>query len=244
MVSKAKMKKYLEVEKSHVFTKIPARIVIDLSEHRNIDDEYGENIGIEQVDNVYKMPGFFTLEFPEVNDSIDFFFPYTIYLNKTEDTIESKEKIEINFQEEDLVFYGNFKDSDTNISLLSSTFENGSKYLGNKPDKLLSSLWQQLQKVNNVNIQHLEIIVSQLYSDYDKTSKMLVPLRLTGKAYNKKYITNMKESSHNLGNAIGFTYGYSKDALRASVSKKKTGGNSFFEDILGSNYDALIEKSK
>ena len=60
MVSKAKLNKYLDINKSHVFTKIPARIVIDLTEHRNIDDQYAESIGIEQVDNVYKIPGFYS----------------------------------------------------------------------------------------------------------------------------------------------------------------------------------------
>ncbi len=209
-----------------------------------MDEEYAEKLGIEEVDNVYKVPGFFTLEFPEANDQIEFFFPYMIYLIKADDTEETKNQITINFEEGDLVFYGNFKNTDANIMILSSMFRNGAKYLGNKPDKLISSLWQQLKMISNVSIQHLEILVSQLYADYDKSRKMIVPLRLTGKEYSKKYIMDMKESSQRLNNSLGFTYGYSKDAIRTAVSKKKAGKNAFFEDVMGSNYDELIKWSE
>ena len=84
--SKTKIRKYLKVEKNRVITRVPARIVLDLSEYKEINEEYAEKVGIVEIDNVYKVPGFFALEFPEENDSIDFFFPYTVYLNKTENT--------------------------------------------------------------------------------------------------------------------------------------------------------------
>ncbi len=243
-MSKATIKKYLDIEKSTITTKVSARVVLDLSEYKNIDEEYGEKLGLSDIDNVIKVPGFFTIEFPDENDKIDFFFPYDIYLHKTEDTEITRDEIIINFEPDDLVIYGNYKNTAANISTLSSTFQNGSKYLGNKPDMLISSLWQQLEKISNVSIHHLEIIVSQLYGTYDKSRKMIVPLRLTGKAYNKKYILNLKQSSHELNNVLGFMYGYSNDSLRTSVSKKKKGENSFFEDVAGSHYDKLEEWSK
>ncbi len=243
-MSKAKIRKYLNVEKSKVFAKIPARVVLDLSEYKNIEEDYGEKLGLEDIDNVIKVPGFFTIEFPEANDKLDFFFPYDVYLNKTEDTEFNKNRLEINFQEEEMIFYGNYKNTDANISILSSMFQNGAKYLGDKPDMLISSLWQQLKKINNVSIHHLEILVSQLYGTYDKSRKMVVPLRLTNHTYDKKYILNLKQSSHELNNLLGFMYGYSKDSLRTSVSKKKRKENSFFEDVAGSHYDKLEEWSK
>ncbi len=243
-MSKAKINKYLRVEGNKVYAKVPCKIALDLTEYKEVDEDYGEKVGVEEVDNVFKIPGFFAIEFPDENDTLEFFFPYMIYLNKTEDTTFSKDTLAIEFDEEELIFYGAFKETAANISLLSSMFQNGSKYLGNKPDKLISSLWQQLEMVSNVHIHHLEILVSQLYADYDKSKKMVVPLRLTGKEYSKKYILNLKDSAHNLNNALGFAYGYSRDALRTSVSQKKKKKNSFFEDVIGSNYDDLIERSK
>jgi len=242
--AKTKIRKYLKVESNHVYTKIPARIALDLSEYKDLNEQYAEKLGIEEIDNVFKVPGFFTLEFPEENDSVDFFFPYNVYLNKTSDTRVTPNIVEINFSPDDMVMYGNFKDSDTDISILSSLFQNGAKYLGSKPDKLLQAIWQQLLPSANVPLHHLEIIVSQLYGMYDKSKKRVVPLRLTNEPYNKKYIMNIKQSAHALNSLLGFTYGHSKEALRASVSRKKKKKNSFFEDIMGANYDALVERSK
>ncbi len=243
-MSKAQLKKYLDIEKSKIFANVPCRIVLDMEEYKNIDEEYGEKLGLEEIENVIKIPGFFTIEFPEENDVIDFFFPYDVYLQTPEDTETNKKIITLNFEAEDMVVYGTMKDTDADIAVLSSTFQNGAKYLGDKPDMLISSLWQQLEKVTNVSIQHLEILVSQLYADYDKSRKMVVPLRLTGKEYNKKYILNLKQSSHELNNILGFMYGYAKESLRTSASKKKRGKNSFFEDIAASDYDALVNWSK
>ncbi len=238
-MSKAKIRKYLTTEKSKIFTKVPARVVLELSEYKNIEEDYGEKLGLENIDNVIKVPGFFTIEFPDDNDKIDFFFPYDVYLNKAEDTETSTDTIEINFKADEMIIYANYKNTEANISIMASLFQNGAKYLGNKPDMLISSLWQQMKTINNVSIHHLEILVSQLYGTYDKSRKMVVPLRLTNLNYNKKYILNLKESSHELNNLLGFMYGYSKDSLRTSVSKKKRKENSFFEDIAGSHYDKL-----
>ena len=104
--SKTKIRKYLKVEKNHVYTKVPARIVLDLTEYKDLNEQYAEKLGIEEIDNVFKVPGFFILEFPNENDSIDFFFPYTIYLNKTGDTNVTKNRIEIIFSENDMIMYG------------------------------------------------------------------------------------------------------------------------------------------
>jgi hypothetical protein len=54
---------------------------------------------------------------------------------------------------------------------------------------------------------------------------------------------NIKESAHNFNPILGFSYGYSKDALRTSVSKKKRQNNSFYENIISGNYDDM-EKEK
>jgi hypothetical protein len=238
----AKIKKYLQVEKHHIYAKVQASITFDLSEYKDITENYGEEVGIAEIENVYEVPGFFTIEFPEENDSIDFFLPYNIYVQKTEDTYKDKDKITIEFKPQDLIFYANVKEEETNISILSNLFQNGVKYLGNKPDKLLTAIWQQLLPQSNIPWQHLEVIVSQLYGSYDSKTKEIKPLRLTGLPYSKKYILNLKESAHQLNQTLPIMYGYANDALRTMVSKKKRGENSFFENIISGDYDKLTEK--
>jgi hypothetical protein len=246
-MSKAKVNKYLDIQKNRVYAKVPAQIIIDLSEYKDPEENYAESVGLdeeESIDSVIRVPGFFTIEFPDAGDTINFFFPYSMYIIKPDNFTQNKDILTMKYEPSDMIYYGNFKNTDANVPALSSLFQNGSKFLGNKPDMLISSLWQQLLKVNNVSVHHLEVLVSQLYVDFNKSSKKLIPLRLTGKEYSKQYIRNLKESSHELSNISGFMYGYSNDAIRTSVSKKKFGENSFFEDVAGSNYDALEKWSE
>jgi hypothetical protein len=91
---------------------------------------------------------------------------------------------------------------------------------------------------------HLELIVSQLYGTYDPKTKEILPLRLTSHPYSKKYIMNLKESAHSLNQTLPIMYGYSKDAMRSMVSKKKRGTNSFFENIVSGDYDELTKEYK
>lgn len=241
--TKSKIRKYLTVEQHKMFTNIPARIVLKLDEYKDITETYGEDVGIAEIDNVFEIPGFFTLEFPEEGDSIDFFFPYNVYLQKTSKVKRDKDILVIDFKPEDLVFYANFQEEDTNIYILKSLFENGVKYLGDKPDKLISAIWQQLMPANTP-WHHLELLVSQLYGTYDKQTKEILPLRLTNNTYSKKHIMNLKDSAHNLNQTMPIMYGYSKDALRSMVTKKKRGENSFFENIVSGDYDALTKDYK
>lgn len=242
--STAKINKYLKVEKNKVFAKVPCFIFLDLNEYKDIDDDYGESVGIEEIENILKVPGFFRVEFPGANDYIDFFFPYSIYLNRTEETDFNNKTIKIEFQPDEMIFYSNFKDSKTDIRVLKSLFENGAKYLGNKPDKLITAIWQQMFSEVNVPIQHLEIMISQLYVTYDKSKKEMLPIRLTDEPYSKKHIVNIKQSAHNLNPLLGFAYGYSNDALRTAISKKKKKKNSFYEDIIAGNLDELVKRSQ
>ena len=236
-----KIKKYLNVEKNKIFTKVPARIVLNVNEYKDFNEVYGEEVGIAEIENVLELPGFFTLEFPEEGDSIDFFFPYNIYLNIANGYDKSKEEIIINFDKDEMILYANFRTEETDIRILKSLFENGVKYLGDKPDKLLIAIWQQLLPNSNVPWWHLEVLVSQLYGTYDKKTKEILPLRLTNLPYSKKYILNLKQSAHMMNTTLPVMYGYTKDALRTMVSKKKRGTNSFFENIMAGNYDEMTK---
>jgi len=243
MTTSKKIREYLKVEKHKVFAKTNVTIKIELEEYKNLGENYGEEVGIAEIDNVLEIPGFFTMEFTQEGDSIDFFFPYSIYLNKGTVIQENKDIIELQFQPEEMIFYSAIKNNETDIRVLKSLFENGVKYLGNKPDKLLTAIWLQVLKNTNIPWWHLEVLVSQLYGGYDKKTKEMVPLRLLNVPYNKKYILNLKESSHKLNQTMPFLYGYSKDAIREMVSKKKRGENSFFENILSGDYDKLTKSS-
>jgi hypothetical protein len=243
MSSRKKINAYLNVEKHKIGTKIPAKIVLDLDEYKTISELYGEEAGISEIDNVFELPGFFTIEFPTESDSIDFFLPYDIYLVKPTKVEKNKDQLILEFNAGDPVFYAQFKSEDTDIRVLKSLFENGVKYLGNKPDKLITAIWEQLMPSNTPWF-HLEVIISQLYGTYDKKTKEILPLRLTNETYSKKHILNIKESAHSMNQTMPIMYGYSKDALRSMLQKKKRGKNSFFENIASGDYDELTKEYK
>ena len=54
----------------------------------------------------------------------------------------------------------------------------------------------------------------------------------------------MKDSAHKMNQTLPIMYGYSKDALRTMVTKKKRGTNSFFEDIVSGDYDKITEEQR
>jgi hypothetical protein len=244
MTTQKKINKYLKIENNKVYAKTKLRITLNPEEYKTLDEDGEYQTDIEEIDTVFNIPGFFTLEAIEDNDSIQFFFPYEVFINKTDDTEISKDLISIPFEEGDLVFYATFSEEGTDMRVIKSLFENGVKYLGNYPDKLIYETWQQLNKAITVPLHHIEIIFSQLYGAYSKKYKRVVPLRLTGLPYSKKYIMNIKESVQQMNNSLGFAYGYSNDALRTAVSQKTKKENSFFEDIIAGDYDSMIKKTK
>ena len=241
--NKVKIKKYFDIVDSEVKALVDCQIVLDLTEYKAISEDYGDNVGISETESVFEVPGFFRVEFIEEEDSLDFFFPYKVYLNKTESSEVTSKQVKIMYSAGDTVFYAKYKTSDTDVRVLDSLFENGAKYLANKPDKLVTAIWQQLVPSSNVPMHHIELIVSQLYGEYSDKKGYYLPLRLTDKAYSKDFVLNTKQSSHMMHNTLGFLYGHSNDALRTSISKRNKKENNFFENIIGGEYEKLIEDS-
>jgi len=243
-LKKEKFDKYLKIENGIVYTKVKARIYFDLTEYKNINEEFdleekGEEVGIDLVgNNTYEVPGFFTLEFPEEMDSIQFYFPYNVFVFIPEDSEESSKEIILNYEEGDAVFYAKFKKEETNIKILDKLFENGIKYLSNRMDLLVYNIWKQIAATLNVPWHHIEMILTQLYAV--KENGKWIPVRLSKEQrYCKECALNTKQSAHKLNDLLGFFYGYSNDALMAAITKQNlnTENNSFIEKIIKGDYN-------
>jgi len=237
-LSKSKFDKYLKIENNVVYTKRPARIILDLDEYKDISQEFNteEKAIAEVANNIYEIPGFFTLEFPEDADSIQFYFPYNIYLFETENSDINSYKIEINYEEGDAVFYAKFKKEETNIKILDKLFENGVKYLSNRIDLLIYNIWKQVLPTMNVPWHNFEVIVSQLYITQENGK--WIPVRLSkDQRYCKECAVNTKQSAHLLNKTLGFLYGYSNDALLTAITKndQEQKSTSFMEKLIEGN---------
>ena len=250
-LKKEKFDKYLELKDGIVYTKKPARIYFNLEEYNNINEEFdledkGDSVGLEQVgNNILEIPGFFTIEFTEDMDSIQFYFPYNVYVFIPEDSEESSKEITLNYEEGEAIFYAKYKKEETNIKILDKLFENGVKYLSNRMDLLIYNIWKQINATLNVPWNQLEMIVSQLYAV--KKNGKWIPARLSDdQRYCKECSLNTKQSAHKLNDLLGFFYGYSNDALMTAVTnnptetksdKESMKSKSFIENIIKGNYD-------
>lgn len=237
-LKKEKFNKYLEIKNGIVYTKTKARIRFDLSEYKNINEEFdleesGDEVSIEQTsNNTYEVPGFFSVEFPDEMDSIHFYFPYNVYVFISEDSNESSKEIILNYDEDAPIFYAKYKKTDTNIKILDKLFENGVKYLSNDMNLLIYNIWKQISATLNIPWHHIEMIVSQLY--VVKENGKYIPVRLSkDQHYSKECAVNTKQSAHKLNDLLGFFYGYSNDAIMTAVTKEKNKETtSFIENII------------
>jgi len=254
MLDKSKFEKYLYIKDNVVYTKKPAQIIFDLTEYKNISEEFDSDEGIEEVSTgVYEIPGYFELLFPNDNDSIKFFFPYNVYLIETEDNIITSTRMEINYEEDSPVFYAKFKKEETNIKILDKLFENGIKYLSNDLNLLVNSIWKQILPTMNLPYHNIETLLTNLFIKYE--NNQYKPVRLTrSQEYKKEYAVNTKKSAHLLNDTLGFLYGYSNDALLTNVINNqnnkiysKNGGNSSsmssIESLITGDYFNPVEKS-
>ena len=243
-LSKEKFNKYLYIKNNVVYTKRPAKIYLDLSEYKNINEEFdisdesGSDSDIEEAETsssqtLLEVPGFFTLEFPEDGDSIQFYFPYNVFLFETEETNSSSTEITINYSEDEAVFQAKFKKVETDVKVLDKLFENGIKYLSNNPGFLIYNIWKQVAATMNVPWHHFEVIVSQLYGVQE--NGVWIPVRLSkDQKYCKQCALSTKQAAHLLTDDLGFLYGYSNDAILTSITKKKqlNKNDSFMEKLI------------
>jgi len=222
-LSKTKFEKYLYIKDNIVYTKVPAKINLDLTEYKTINEDVEFNLeteaetGIADLGNIYEIPGFFTLEFPDYEDSIQFYFPYVVYIFQTDDSEIDSKKIEINYEENSPVFYAKFKKEETDIRILDKMFENGVKYLSNNIPFLVINIWKQFKPTMNLPFHHIELILSQLYAV--RQGNRWIPVRLSPEQkYCKECAINTKQSAHYFNKTLGFLYGYSNDALLNAIS--------------------------
>ena len=243
-LKKEKFNKYLYIKDNVVYTKVPAKIYLDLTEYKNITEDIETNFkneefnaGIEEVGNTYEIPGFFILQFPDSNDSIQFYFPYTIFIFQTDNSDVTSKYIEINYDSNSPIFYAKFKKEVTDIKILDKLFENGIKYLSDNIPFLIINIWKQFKPTINLPLHNIEIILSQLFAK--RIDDKWTPVRLTPEQqYCKEYAINTKKSAHYFNKTLGFLYGYSNDALLTSITNPSNLDNksSYLEKMIEGDF--------
>ena len=238
-MNSTKIKKYLDIQKHIIKVKKDAELDIDLTQYKKIEEMI---IDIEnQKYSVIQIPGFFEVIFPDEMDSLTFTFTYKVYINISNINERTSQNLKVSFKAGEILLYVEVIDTETDMRLIESMFEGSVKYLTKDIYKRIVSTFDQMQKINDIQFAHIELLYSQLYAV--PINGEFIPLRLTGKEYKPEYLINTKNSSHLLNGISGISYGFTNDFLISDMTKKKKKAKSDMEHILSNTYNQLQSKT-
>ncbi len=236
-----KVKKYLRVEKNHIYAKTDLKITIDTSEMKVDEEELvdvsNEESG-EELQGSVSIPGMLNIEVPVFNDEIQLYFKFKINLIIPDNVERDKDVYYYYYTDGDLITFAETKSNATDIMILDSLFENRVKYLRGDLPKQVLAIYEQLVNTKNIQLQHIETILTIMYGEY--TDNGFEPVRLTpGQKYSKSNALSTKESAHRLNAATGFNYGYTKDNISDNITRKYKTKKTDLEKVIFGKYDEL-----
>lgn len=235
-----KIKKYLTIEKHAIYAKVDIIINIDTDELRAQEEELidiAEDETEELIGSI-SIPGMINIEVPDENDEVQLYFPFNINLIVSEVHEKVKNITTYFYAAGEMICQASTKSNATDIMILDKLFENRVKYLAGEMDKQVVAIYDQLLSTANIKMHHIEIILTQLYGE--ETEEGFTPVRLTKNAkYSKANAINTKDSAHKFNAALGFGYGYTKDAITDNITRTYETEKTDLEKIIGGNYNEL-----
>ena len=248
---KATLLKYLDISENEIRTKFPCIIKISAEEYKFSDNDLldDEDFQLEAgEESSFKIPGTIEIEYPEQGESINIFLPYPINIIKPDEFESSSKGMVFSYEAGDLILNAYNRTIETNIETLNNLFENRVKYLRGYLPEQLEAIWSQLESTVNYRRQHLMLILSLLYAKMgkDENGKNTGPVLVRHtpeQEYKKEYAIGSKDSSHffSIG-AQSFNYGYTTDAIWASINKNRY-GNFNIDDVIPEELDTIYKNT-
>lgn len=234
-----KVEKYLKIDKHKIFAKVDMTIMIDLDEFKNPDEELIDisDEDSEELVGSILIPGMINLEILKYNDEVQLYFPFEINLITPDNQEKNKNLVTYFYEAGDMICFAHTKSNATDIMVLDKLFENRVKYLSGVIDKHVVAIFDQL-KSYDIKMHHIETLLTVLYGE--ETEEGFTPVRLTKNAkYTKSNAIGTKDSAHKFNAALGFGYGYTKDAITDNITRSYETEKTDLEKIIGGNYDDL-----
>lgn len=185
------LKLLFNIEKTKISAKKECTIIIDKS-------DYDEKSLLNSSGH-YFIPGIIDVDFGEGTkyESITFPFNFKVNLNKPKDLSLSGKIITLNYTSGETIISKESYTKDEDPAIVERLFEGGLKYIVN-PEILLDNMYEEL---NSIDLVHLELIVANMFRDYNDLSK---PCRLS--SYENFKILGQKQIPFNSSwlNALAF----------------------------------------
>ena len=135
---KQKVKEYFEIKKNEIICKYDTILEINFEDYHLDEEILSDNIlnsnsanNIEEDDDieyVYDIPGFFDVYIPEKNETVSFIFPFNVFLIKTENTLKENNKLIINYEAGQRLFFVENKSTSSDLKVIAGLLENRIKY--------------------------------------------------------------------------------------------------------------------
>ena len=250
---KEKLYKYFDIKENSIICKYETRIELNTDEYKINDEEVsdmeessdqGDSNEEQSLNYVYHIVGIFEAFIPEFNDTVQFSLPYTIEINKTEDTLIKNNTLFITYEPGTPLLFATNKETGTNLNIITKQLDNTIKYLHGDVSKSVELFWEELAKTAVIKLHHAELVFTILYGE--DTVNGFVPVRLGSREYTKDNAIGSKDSAHNFGSSQALNFGYSNDAILKNVTRPKnmTPQKSDLEKIIAAEYHNLNIKEE
>jgi len=208
-IKSKELHQYFDIQEDKIIAKYKSVVTINKEDY--IDDnliDNGDSLSIASVDI-------------EVNDklfTID--LGYNINLQKTEHYKEDKNEITIIYDPDDVIITGEYKDTATSVAHLKRLLNGGIKHIKGI-SHLLLALHNELSKNGPAPIHHLELMLHNLFVEFDDKHKMWIPVRLGDKKYTPDHRIDLITAIHRLTGAEAEIAGYQNKVVMQQINTKK-----------------------
>ncbi len=236
------LEKYCTIKENHVFAKVNCTITINTTHFKKEDDQMidvGDTDEKEELNGSISIPASFTINF-EDNSSIDIYLPFDVNIIIHDEDHQGDDRT-FYYQKDELIFCAFTKSSATDIVQVDALFENRVKYLNGKIDKQVLAIHKQLMATTNVQMNHIELLLSNSYiAETDDGAKAL---RLTSRQYSQDTAVGLKDATHKTGSDTqGFSYGYNKDMIINSLTSNQNNLKSDIDKVIIGDFGDDLKK--
>jgi hypothetical protein len=239
LTTKEKIEKYLTIEEHRIVAYMDLIIRID-SDELKLDDEELVDVSDESSETLVgsiKIPGILNIEV-QGQDELQLYFQFDINLVIPDFYEKDGSVTTYYFNKGDLICFASTKSNATDIMVLDKLFENRVKYLRGDLQKHAVAIYDQLLSTTNVQMHHIETILTLLYGEY--TDEGFIPTRLTSnQKYTKSNAISTKQSAHRFNSGVGYNYGYTKDAVSDNITRTYDPEKTDLEKIIAGRFDEL-----
>jgi len=212
-----------DIHKNKIVCKMPCEIAID-------EKDYDERSFIEQSDKI-SLPGILDFYVPSKDTTVQFAAPFSVNLNKTNNTEKVRKLTTITYKPGDVVIEKEYVDVKTDIGLLTRLLHGNIKYV-NDPKTLINMIFDIIP---SVDIVHIELIVSNMFR---RKTDLTERCRMKGN-YSNSVIIGQKNQPFQDSWMSALAFQYIDKAITQGLVQGKNAEDNPIENVIREDFKRL-----